>query len=148
MGVPIVGILELPLGSAKTKWHLGVGPVAKHIIYYKGEGGAFPQIWAMVNLVSLCLLMARPCTKMFYAPKCSKHALTNLLFSLCKFVWVIEVLVNLPSPILELQQTRLSTLEMLRARGCAPTLFPSIVHLWTCSWVHEGAWGCVNNSQH
>jgi hypothetical protein len=29
----------------------------------KGEGGGFPPIWAVMSLVSLCLLMARPCTK-------------------------------------------------------------------------------------
>jgi len=29
----------------------------------KGEGGGFLQIWAMVSLMSLCLLMIRPCTK-------------------------------------------------------------------------------------
>jgi hypothetical protein len=139
VGNPIVGILELPLGSPETKWHLGVSLVARHIVYYKGEGGAFPQVRSVVNLVSLCLLVARPCTKMFYAPKCSKHTLTNLLFGLCKSVWVIELLVNLPSPILELQQACISTLEVLRARGCAPTPSPSIVHLWIHCWVHEGA---------
>jgi hypothetical protein len=40
--VPTLGILGLPLGSLGTKWHLGVGPMARHIVYYKGEGGGFP----------------------------------------------------------------------------------------------------------
>ncbi len=35
-------ISRLPLGSPKTKCHLGVGPVAKHKVYYKGEGGGLP----------------------------------------------------------------------------------------------------------
>jgi hypothetical protein len=39
--VSILGISGLPLGSRRTKWHLGVGPVAKHKVYYKGEGGGF-----------------------------------------------------------------------------------------------------------
>jgi hypothetical protein len=43
-GNPNLGISRLPLGSPDTKWHLGVGPVAKHIKYYKGEGGSFPQV--------------------------------------------------------------------------------------------------------
>jgi len=30
--------------------------------------------------------------------KCSNYALTNLLFGLCKFVWIIDSLVILPSP--------------------------------------------------
>jgi len=59
----IVGILGFPLRSLETKWHLGVGPVARHIVYYKGEGGGFPQVWAVVNLMSPSLLVARPNTK-------------------------------------------------------------------------------------
>jgi hypothetical protein len=58
-----MGILGLPLGSPGTKWHLGAGPVARHKVYYKGEGGGFPQVQAVVSLVSLSLLMARPNTK-------------------------------------------------------------------------------------
>jgi hypothetical protein len=50
-------------GSPETKWHLSVGPVAKHKVYYKGEGGGFPQVQAVVSLVNLCLLVARSCTK-------------------------------------------------------------------------------------
>jgi hypothetical protein len=47
------------------------------------------------------------CPWLIYAPKCSNYALTNLLFGLCRFVWVSEVLVNLPSLILELQHAPL-----------------------------------------
>jgi hypothetical protein len=63
VGDPTLGILGLPLGSFGTKCHLDVGLVERHIIYYKGEGGGFPQVWAVVNLVSLSLLMARSSTK-------------------------------------------------------------------------------------
>jgi hypothetical protein len=65
MGVPISGISKLQLGSPWTKWHLGVGPMAKHREYYKREGGDFPQVWAVLNLVSLCLPVARLRTKKF-----------------------------------------------------------------------------------
>jgi hypothetical protein len=58
-----VGILRLPLGSLGTKCHLGVGPMARHKLYYKGEGGGFPQVRVVMSLVSLSLLMARPNTK-------------------------------------------------------------------------------------
>jgi hypothetical protein len=37
--------------------------MAKHKVYYKGEGGGFLQVWAMVSLVNPCLLVTRPCTK-------------------------------------------------------------------------------------
>jgi hypothetical protein len=40
--VPTLGISEFWLGSLKTKWHLGASLMARHIIYYKGEGGGFP----------------------------------------------------------------------------------------------------------
>jgi hypothetical protein len=61
--VPILGILGLPLGSAGTKCHLDSNPMAKHRVYYKGEGGGFPQVQAVVNLMSLNLHVARPTTK-------------------------------------------------------------------------------------
>jgi hypothetical protein len=62
-GIPTLGISRLSFGSPKTKWHLSVGPVARHKIYYKGEGGSFPQVRAMVSLVSPSLPMACPSTK-------------------------------------------------------------------------------------
>jgi len=37
--------------------------MARHRVYYKGEGGGFPQFWAMVSLVSSSLLVARPNTQ-------------------------------------------------------------------------------------
>ncbi len=52
VGVPIVGISKLPLGSPKTKCHLDVGLVERHKVYYKGEGDGFPQVRTVVNLVS------------------------------------------------------------------------------------------------
>jgi hypothetical protein len=63
MGVLTLGISRLPLGSPETKCHLGAGPVARHKIYYKGEGGGFPQVQVVVNLVSSSLLVVRPNTK-------------------------------------------------------------------------------------
>ncbi len=37
--------------------------MAKHRVYYKGEGGGFPQIQAVMSLVSLSLPVAHPSTK-------------------------------------------------------------------------------------
>ncbi len=61
--VPSMRISRLPLGNREIKWHLGASPVAKHMVYYKGEGGGFPQVRAMVSFVSLCLLVVYLCTK-------------------------------------------------------------------------------------
>jgi hypothetical protein len=61
--IPTVGISRFPLGSPGTKCHLDVVPVESCKKYYKGEGGGFPQIQAVVSLVSLKLLVALPSTK-------------------------------------------------------------------------------------
>ncbi len=58
-----MAISRIPLGSPRTKSRLDMGLVERHRVYYKGEGGAFPQVWAVVSLVSPSLLMARLNTK-------------------------------------------------------------------------------------
>jgi hypothetical protein len=58
-----VAISGLLLGSPGTKNHSNVGAVERHKEYYMGEGGGFPRVRAVVNLVSLELLVARPSTK-------------------------------------------------------------------------------------
>jgi hypothetical protein len=82
---PTLGISRFSLGNPGTKWHSGASPVTRHRVYYKGEGGGFPQVWAVVSLVSLC------CPWLVHAPKCSNYALTNLWLGLCKSAWVINV---------------------------------------------------------
>ncbi len=42
------------LGVPGEKSHLDVGPVENHRVYYKGEGGGFPQVRAVVSLVCPC----------------------------------------------------------------------------------------------
>jgi hypothetical protein len=77
VGVPTLVISGFPFGSLGTKCHLDVGLVKRHIVYYKGEGGGFPQVRAVVSLVSSRLLVACPSTK---SVPSSNYALTNLLF--------------------------------------------------------------------
>jgi hypothetical protein len=62
-GVIIVGILKLPFGSPGTKCHLDVALVENCREYYKEEGGGFPQVRAVVSLVSPRLPVPRPNTK-------------------------------------------------------------------------------------
>jgi hypothetical protein len=62
-GSPNSGNSGIPLGCPGTKSHLVVGLVGRHKVYYKGEGGGFPQVQAMVNLVSPNLPMVHPSTK-------------------------------------------------------------------------------------
>jgi len=63
MGVLTLEISGLPFGSLGTKCHLDVGLVERQRVYYKGEGDGFPQVRAMVSLVSSSLPMAHPSTK-------------------------------------------------------------------------------------
>jgi hypothetical protein len=49
--------------TPRTKCHLDVAPMERHIVYYMGEGGGFPQVQVVVSIVSLRLPMARPSTK-------------------------------------------------------------------------------------
>jgi hypothetical protein len=52
MRVLTLEISGLPFGCLGTKCHLVGGLVERHKVYYKGEGGAFPQVRTVVNLVS------------------------------------------------------------------------------------------------
>jgi hypothetical protein len=69
-------VSRLHFGSPGKKSHLDVGSVASHRIYYKGEGGGFPQVRAMVSLVCPC---------------CPWFVLTPMVLQLCTnhFVWVV-----------------------------------------------------------
>jgi hypothetical protein len=60
---PNFGNFGTPCGSPKTKCHLDVGLVERHIVTIRGEGGGFPQVQAMVSLVSPNLPVVRPSTK-------------------------------------------------------------------------------------
>jgi hypothetical protein len=76
-GVQTRTVSGFTLGSPGTKSHLDVAPLEWRKVYYMGEGGGFPRVWAMVSQVSLELPVACPSTK--GAPKCE---LTNLLVGL------------------------------------------------------------------
>ncbi len=72
-----MAVLGLLLGSLGTKSHLDVGAAERRKEYYMGEGGGFPRVRAMVNLVSSKSLVACPSTK--GAPN---NVLNNLLVGL------------------------------------------------------------------
>jgi hypothetical protein len=57
---PSLGHGESNLGVSGQKWHLGANPMARHREYYKGEGGSFLQVLAMMSLVSPSLPVAHP----------------------------------------------------------------------------------------
>ncbi len=80
MRVPTLVILGLPLGSPETKSHLDVGLMERHRVYYKGEGGGFPQVRAVVSLVS------PNCLWLVLAPKVFQLCTNHLVLVLCRSV--------------------------------------------------------------
>jgi hypothetical protein len=84
IGILVMGILGLPLGSPGTKNHLDVALVESCIVYYKGDGGGYPQVWAVVSLVS------PSCPWLFLTPKVPQLCTNHLVLVLCRFMWVVE----------------------------------------------------------
>jgi hypothetical protein len=52
--VPFGAISRLPFGSPGKNSHLDVGSMESCRVYYKGEGGGLPQVWAVASLVCPC----------------------------------------------------------------------------------------------
>jgi hypothetical protein len=100
-GILIMGISGLSLWESWDKmiWVLVLWLSRKYTIGGKVVASSKSGLWGVL-WVCVCLWLVR-------APKCPNYALTNLLFGLCRFVWISEMLVNLPNPILELQHTLL-----------------------------------------
>jgi hypothetical protein len=65
-----------------VKSHLDVGSVESHRVYYKGEGGGFPQVRAVVSLVCPC------CPWLVLAPKVLQLCINHFVWVVCKPVWV------------------------------------------------------------
>ncbi len=77
-GVPTVGILGFPFVSPGTKSHLDVAPAERRKVYYKGEGGGFPQVRAVVSLV---------CSSypwLVLAPKVFQLCINHFVLVLCR----------------------------------------------------------------
>jgi hypothetical protein len=120
VGIPAVAISRLALENLETKSHLDVALVKRHRVYYKGEGGGFPQVRAVVSL--LC----PSCPWLVLAPKVFQLCNNHLVLVLCRFVWVNKACHFFLVP------SRSSSMALypsivLRAKERAPTLCPSIV---------------------
>jgi len=50
----LAGFRDSHSGVPREKNHLDVSSVASHRVYYKGEGGGFPQVRVVVSLVCPC----------------------------------------------------------------------------------------------
>jgi len=72
--LPTLGISRFPIGSPETKCHLDVGLMERYKVYYKGEGGGFLQVRAVMSLVSLS------CSWFILAPKVLQLCTNHLAF--------------------------------------------------------------------
>jgi hypothetical protein len=119
-GVPVAAISGLPLGSPGTKSHLDVTSVERHRVYYKGEGGDFPQVQAVVSLV------CPGCLWLVLTPKVLQLCIDHLVLVLCRSLWVNKAchFFLVPS---RSSSTPFYPFIMLWARERASTPCPSIV---------------------
>jgi len=83
-GVPFGAISGLPLRSPGKKSHLDVAFVESCKVYYKGEGGGFPQVQAVVSLVCPC------CPWLVLAPRVLQLCTNLFVWVVCRPVWVSE----------------------------------------------------------
>jgi len=72
------------LGAPGEKSHLDVGSVANHKVYYKGEGGGFPQVQVVVSLVCPCY------SWLVLAPQVFQLCTNHFVWVVCRPVWVSE----------------------------------------------------------
>jgi hypothetical protein len=83
-GVPISRISGLPFGNPRKKSHLDVAFVESYRVYYKGEGGGFPQVRAVVSLMCPC------CLWLVLAPRVLQLCTNHFVWVVCRPVWVSE----------------------------------------------------------
>jgi hypothetical protein len=77
-----LGNFGTPTWESRDKKSFGCGPVERCRLYYKREGGGFPQVQAVVSL--MC-----PCYPWFIlAPKVLQLCTNHLALILCRSMWV------------------------------------------------------------
>jgi len=122
-GLPTLAVLGLE--SPGTKSHLDVGPVERHIVYYKGEGGDFPQVRAVVSLVCPC------CPWLILAPRVPQLCTKHFMWVVCKPVRVSEAcqLFLIPS--------RSSNTPLYPSKCCELRSVPQLLPLpLFFTWIH------------
>jgi hypothetical protein len=130
-GLPTLTVLGLPLGSPGTKSHLDVGPMERHRVYYKGEGGGFPQVWATVSLMCPC------CPWFVLAPRMLQLCTNHFVWVVCRPMWVSEACQ------LFLVPSRSSNMPFYPSKCCelrsVPQLRPFLLSFtWVHIWVPQG----------
>jgi hypothetical protein len=81
-GTPTGTTSGLHFGSPGKKSNLDASSAARCRVYYKGEGGGFPQVWAVVSLVCPC------CPWLVLAPKVLQLCTNHFVWVVWRSVWV------------------------------------------------------------
>jgi hypothetical protein len=127
---------SLNCGNPRTKSHLDVALVERCRIYYKGEGGGFPQVWAVVNLMNLS------CPWLFLTPKVFQLCTNHLVLVLCRFVWIVEACQFFLVPSWS-SSTPLYPFKVLRVTKRAPTFYSFTVFNLDSHLSPLRSWECV-----
>ncbi len=132
---PLARFQDSHTGVSGEKSHLDVGPVERSRVYYNGEGGSFPQVWAVVSLMCSC------CSWLVLTPKVLQLCTNHFVWFVCRpCEWVS--LSTLPSPIPELQHAPLP-LKVLWVRERASTPPSSDVFHLDSHLSCSRSWECV-----
>jgi hypothetical protein len=118
-------------GVPGEKNHLDVATVERCRVYYKGKGGGFPQVWAVVNLVCPC------CPWLVLAPKVLQLCTNHFVWVMCMPVWVSEAcqLFLVPSQSSNMPLYPSKCCEL----GSVPRLLPlPLSFTWTHIWIFQG----------
>jgi hypothetical protein len=112
-------------GIPKEKNHLDVGPMESCRVYYKQEGGGFPQVRAAVSLVCPC------CPWFVLAPTMFQLCTNHLVWVLCRPVWMSEACQ------LFLVPSRNSNTPLYPSKCCELRSVPRLLPLpLFCTWTH------------
>ncbi len=130
-GVPADGISGLPLGSPGKKNHLDVASVESCRVYYKGEGGGFPQVRAVVSLVCPCYPW------LVLAPRVLQLCTNHFVCVVCRPMWVNEAcqLFLIPS---WSSNTPLYPSKCCELKSVLRLLLLPLFYTWAHIWILQG----------
>jgi len=100
-------------------------------VYYKGEGGGFPQVRAVVSLVCPC------CPWLVLAPKVLQLRINHLVWVLCRPMWVSEACQLFPVPSWS-SSTPLYPSKWYELGSVPRLLLLPLFSTWIHIWVFQG----------
>ncbi len=117
------------------KWHLNAALVVNHRKYYKRGRWWLPSSPSHGESCEFVYAHGS-----FVHQKCFNYVITNLLFGLCRLIWIIDLLVTRSNPHPG-AWTCNSTPKVLRMRECTQHFFLLLFSFWARIWINQGVWG-------